>query len=237
MCYIDPPFFTQKDFGEFIDKWKGRDTYLSWMRKRIFKIHKVLKDTGSIFLHCDHHANYKLRVILDDVFGESNFRNEIIWRYTVGLCSVGKKYFARFNNSIFFYSKSEFSYFKILKEKVDFPKRNPKLKKVDGKLEISRDEKGRPILLELRTHKKMDSVWRIPILNVKTGCSYPTQKPERLLKRIIECSTKEGDLVLDCFGGSGTTAAVAKKLKRNYIIGDKNYKAIDIMKRRLSNDS
>ena len=252
LCYIDPPFFTKRNFKDFTDTWwGGRDTYLSWMRRRIQKIHRVLKDTGSIFLHCDHHANYKLRIILDDIFGEKNFVNEIIWQ--VGSVS-GYKCLAlkwvRNHDMILCYKKG--SDFKFNKQYMEITNKKTieRYNKVDSfgnsfKYFINK-KTGHKRKQYLKDSKGVayGDVW-VDILgsqilnntNEENFTGYSTQKPESLLKRIIECSTNKGDLVLDCFGGSGTTAAVAKKLGRDYIIGDVNPESIKIMKTRLEVDN
>ena len=231
MCYIDPPFFTQKKFINsegigFSDKWKGGvKTYIVWMEERVKEIHRVLKDTGTIFLHCDYHASHRLRVMLDDVFGEKNFINEIIWCYGSG--GVSKKHFSRKHDSIFWYSKSREYTFNCddirepYKEKclVEF-------KLVNGKKYRRKNPLGR-----------IPFDWfEIPIITntAKERTGYKTQKPEALLERIIKCSTNENDIVLDCFGGGGTTAAVASKLGRKFITGDVNPDAIKIIKKRVN---
>ena len=246
LCYIDPPFFTKRNFKDFTDTWwGGRDTYLTWMRRRIQKIHRVLKSTGSIFLHCDHHANYTLRIILDDIFGEKNFLNEIVWCYGVG--GRGDSSFAKKHDTIFFYSKGNDFKFNNNKIKVPYELLSPKsvtnfnLSDKDGRKYRDKTS-GNKVYRYYEDLGKIPNDWWIDIqpLTGRHGrderIDYATQKPESLLKRIIKCSTKEGDLVLDCFGGSGTTAAVAKKLGRDYIIGDVNPESIKIMTERLKEE-
>ena len=115
MCYIDPPFFSNKNYEiiwgngyelrSFGDRWKGGiKSYIVWMEERVKEIHRVLKDTGSIFLHCDWRASHRLRVILDDIFGEKNFLNEIIWTYN--RWTTKSKTFQKIHDNIFWYSKS-----------------------------------------------------------------------------------------------------------------------------------
>ena len=259
LCYIDPPFFTQRDFQSFTDTWNGRDTYLSWMRRRIQKIHRVLKGTGSIFLHCDHHANYRLRIILDDIFGEKNFINEIVWCYSDLGGGGSPKFYKRKHDIIFWYSKSKdykinkisrrgLSKSTIERYKKSFNKEGEiilgALKETEPGIYRSLIKKGRVksgdcpnTVLFSKKNGTGVSDWWTSFFSIRSSQSlWETQKPKGLLKRIIGDITLEGDLVLDCFGGSGTTAAVAKTLGRDYIIGDVNPEAIEIMKTRLEVD-
>jgi site-specific DNA-methyltransferase (adenine-specific) len=111
LCYIDPPFFTQRDFEDFSDKWGSLEDYISWLEPRVREIHRVLKPTGSFYLHCDWHANSYIRVnILDKIFGKNNFRNEIIWKKT-SLCKIQSRQFGSNHETLYFYSKtSNFSF-------------------------------------------------------------------------------------------------------------------------------
>ena len=226
MCYIDPPFFTQRDFKLFSDKWNGIKDYLLFMKFVLFAIERLLKPTGSIFVHCDYRTNYKYRELLNYVFGENNFVNEIIWCYAGGGSS--KRWFSKKHDTILFYSKTKKYKFNVLKEKrtAKSLKRleNPNGARVDKRKTKDWDKRN-----------LVDYWTKIQILNPVSNerCGYPTQKPEKLLERIIKCSTNENDTVLDCFGGSGTTAAVAKKLGRKFITGDISKEAVNIIKERL----
>ena len=230
MCYIDPPFFTQRDFKQYDDRWLGMDTYLDYMRVRVEEIHRVLKDTGTIFLHCDWRASHKLRLLLDKIFGENHFINEIIWSWSGP--NNSKRCFPRQHNNIFYYSKSSNYFFK-----------QPRIKHKRGLHFTGFMFKGKRTLSSYDIEqmeakgKKLESWW-VDILSCsrlhKERLGYPTQKPEKLLERIIECSTNEGDVVLDCFGGSGTTAAVAKKLNRKFITGDVSPEAVGIIEKRIA---
>ena len=238
MCYIDPPFFTQRDFGQFNDKWKSRGEYLTYIELRLIEIHRVLKDTGSIFLHCDWKASHRLRVMLDDVFGEKNFVNEIIWHYR--RWTAPSKNFQRLHDTIFWYAKEikKRKYNTIWVQSANDKKgRNESYKlDKDGKLVRWQTAKGKryKIYKDDRGVHAGD-VWEMPFIHPssKERCGYKTQKPEVLLERIIKCSTNPGDTVLDPFMGSGTTAVVAMKLGREYITGDINKEAIKIANRRL----
>ena len=231
LCYIDPPFFSNKsreiiwgngyELRSFDDRWKGGiNAYIEWMEERVKMIHRCLKDTGSIFLHCDWHASHRLRVMLDEVFGADNFINEIIWLYRTG--GGTKRRFGRKHDNIFWFSKDSKKYFyKCIKERIYYEKPffNPK-----------QDKDGRYYADVLP-----DDTWDIKaVLNVSSErIGYRTQKPEKLLERVIQCSTKEGDVVLDCFGGGGTTAAVAAKLDRRFIVGDVSPVAVRVTSKRL----
>ena len=214
LIYIDPPFFSNKHYGviwgngyenrAYEDRRKGGiHHYIGWMRERVIEAHRVLKPTGSIFLHCDWHANHRLRVMLDEVFGDENFRNEIIWYY-YNKYSSGKTCFPRASDTILFYSKTKKSYFNPLREKREKPVKQLLRENIGGILKNKKDKNGKCIY-RLSYDKKMDNVFKIPCLqpasNEKIG--YPTQKPEKLLERIISCSTKENDIVLDFFAGGG----------------------------------
>jgi len=218
LIYLDPPFCTQKDFGQFNDKWEDIESYLTFIRQVLSECFRILKPTGSIYYHCDFRTNYLVRVLLNDVFGAKNFQNEIIWSY--GSVGVSDKRFARKHNSIFFYSKTKDYQFNTRREpysplwaesfdKTDENDRKYYIKKIGGKEYVYFQDIG----------KIMADVWTIPIINAmaKERTDYPTQKPEELLERIILASSNEGDIVLDPFVGSGTTCAVAKKLGRKYI--------------------
>ncbi len=234
VCYIDPPFFSNKKYEiiwgngyelrSFGDRWKGGiEVYIKWMQERVIKIHEALKPTGSIFLHCDWRASHRLRFMLDEVFGKENFVNEIIWSYKTG--GVSKNWFGRKHDNIYFYSKNGTPTFNLQKEKSYLPHKygfkNIKIKK--DNIGYYRDV-------------YMRDVFDIPALrgNQPETIEYNTQKPEKLLERIIKASTNEGDLVLDCFGGGGTTAAVASKLNREFIIGDVSPVACRVIAYRLN---
>lgn len=237
LIYIDPPFCSNKTYSIvfndgseqkiFEDAFKGGIyTYITWMKKRIRHLHRILKETGSFYLHCDWHASHYLKVMCDTIFGVDNFRGEIIWHYTGG--GRSKKYFSRKHDTIFFYSKSKKWVFNIDDIRVPYKKTSGYAKSgivsKSGKKYMP-NPKGTPI----------DDVWDIPIINPmsKERFGYPTQKPEKLLERIILASSNEGDLVLDVFCGCGTTLAVAKRLKRNWIGIDVSPTGCKLMAKRL----
>jgi len=269
LIYLDPPFFSNRNYeviwgdaGEvrsFQDRWSGgMDHYISWLKERVEQMHRILKPTGSIFLHCDWHADAYIRVeILDKIFGMNNFRNEIIWyyrRWTAG------KTFQRMHDNIFFYTKSKDFKFnktyieptegqKVKQEKgwdrnsvIIDGKRQPQLLIYDqGKVDKAISE-GKINLSEFArvhtlgaTKTTAHDVWEINYLNSqsKERIGYPTQKPEALLQRIIECASNEGDIVLDPFVGGGTTIAVADRMNRKWIGIDQSVQAVKVTELRL----
>ena len=207
--------------------------YLAMMAPRLVELHRVLKPTGSLYLHCDATASHYLRLLLDGVFGTQNFKNEIIWSYR-RWPSIAKN-FQRMHDAIFFYSKSQDAGrpFHVEYE----PNSDSYTKRFKGNTQILDPEcKTRKIPVDepSRGLARRD-VWELSILagssNERLG--YPTQKPQALLERIIEASTNKGDLVLDPFCGCGTTIHAAHKLGRQWIGIDVTYLAINLIKRRL----
>ena len=247
MIYLDPPFFTQKIqhlkdvYGKeyaFCDVWNSRTEYLEYMKQRIIEMKFVLKDTGSIFLHCDDTMSHYLRIILDDIFGENNFRSEIIWTYK--RWSNAQRGLLPGHQTILFYSKT--GNFKFNTIYMDYsPTTNidqilqERIRDDRGKVSYKCDKEGKPIIAKEKKGVPMSDVWNIPFLNpkAKERTGYPTQKPIELLQRIIEISTNEGDLVLDPFCGSGTTVVAAELMNRTAIGIDINAEAIEICRRRL----
>ncbi len=249
MIYLDPPFFTQKiqtlkdirgNEYSFGDIWNSKAEYLNYIKIRVQELKRVLKNTGNIFLHCDEKASHYLRLILDDVFGEENFRSEIIWTYR--RWSNSKKGLLPRHQTIFFYSKTDRYKFntvytdyspttnidQILQERI----RNSK-----GKVIYHYDDNGEVILAKEKKGVPMSDVWEIPFLNpkAKERVGYPTQKPIELLERIIRISTDVGDTILDPFCGSGTTLVAAELTGRMGIGIDINEEAVKITKERLKN--
>jgi site-specific DNA-methyltransferase (adenine-specific) len=240
LIYIDPPFDTRtkhkvRDIAvsgknrltstvAFDDSWGGISNYISMLRERIILMRDILSEDGSFYLHCDWRTNAHIRLLLDEIFCPKNFQNEIIWSYRSGGSSSVR--FSRKHDSIFFYSKSKEYLFRALKEKSY--NRGFKPYRFKG-VEEFQDEKGWYTVVNMRDVWELDMVGRSS--NERNG--YPTQKPEKLLERIISASSDEGDLVADFFSGSGTTLAVADKLKRNWVGCDQSIEAIDISCRRI----
>ncbi|GAA7135667.1 adenine-specific DNA methyltransferase [Helicobacter pylori] len=216
--YIDPPFNTGSDFA-YIDKFQD-STWLSLMHNRLELAYDFLSPQGSFYLHLDNNANYLGRMLLNDIFGKENFRNEIIWYYPNKMANSGNS-FAKNTETILNYSKSEEYIFYRQKEPRSEPVLLSKREGRDGKNMRARDENGK-VIYELSHERYVDTLWNIPIIGststerVKNNENL-TQKPEKLLERIIQASSDENSIVLDFFAGSGTTCAVAHKLKRKYI--------------------
>ena len=233
LIYIDPPFFTHKQYEivwgdeaeirSYKDRWEGGiEHFISWLKPRVKAMYGVLKPTGSFYLHCDWHANAHIRIMLDEIFGEENFQNEIIWCYKTG--GATKRRFGRKHDTIFFYSKSDNYKFNEIKEK-SYMMHEYGFKKSD----FQKDEKGQYSWVILKDW------WEIPAVGsaTKERIGYPTQKPETLLERIIKVSSDEGDVVADFFCGCGTTIAVAQKLGRKWIGIDISPTAIKIIQKRF----
>ena len=222
LIYLDPPYYIKKTIKnkkyEFSDNWKNINEYLDFMKYRLKEMHRVLKPTGSIYLHCDWHAIFELKPLMDEIFGKENFRNHIIWTYNSGGGSP-KRNFSKKHDDILFYSKSNNNIFNIqrLPYQSVISKKSKELFHPDGKM----------------MGDSWNDVNRLTT-TAKERTGYPTQKPEKLLERIIKSSSNEGDIVLDPFCGSGTTVVVSKKLGREFIGIDKNPSAVEICKYRLS---
>lgn len=231
LIYIDPPFFSGKNYTgddatkEFTDTWCGGLTeYLDFMCVRFHEMRRLLKPTGSIFVHVDWHAVHYLKVELDKIFGYNNFQNEIIWTYKSG--GATQKRFSRKHDTILFYSRSSSYTF------------NPQYEKSynrDFKSYGFKDVKQHKDKFGWYTIVNMKDVWNINMVG-RTSYErngYPTQKPEKLLERIIVSCTNRGDVVADFFCGSGTTLAVAQNLNRNWIGCDVSDAAIQLSSDRL----
>ena len=248
LIYIDPPFDSKADYKKKIqikgqkiendnnffeekqygDMWTN-DEYLQFMYERLILMKELLSETGTIYLHCDYHRSHQLRCLMDQVFGPGNFLNEIIWQYFMG--GKGKKEFAKKHDNIFVYvkdtNKYKFNKFNI-KRYYDF---KPSLADESANAQSGKDDIGYWGIVAC------PDVWQIKgVFNMGSEyLNYPTQKPEELLERIIKASSDEGDLVFDCFMGSGTTQAVALKMNRRFIGSDINLGAIQIATKRLLN--
>ena len=230
LVYIDPPFATTNDFKNqdgakaYTDKISGAE-FIEFLRRRLILLHEIMADDGSIFVHLDWKKAHYIKTILDEVFGESNFVNEIVWHYSDNF-QGNVKGFANNHNVIFWYTKSQaYTSNKIL---IPLPKETKKdiriWDKELKKLVSKRDENGKIVYTTLK-EKKADDVWDIgqsstTKSHAREFIDYPTQKPEELVRRIILAASNEGDIVFDCFAGSGTTAATAEKLNRKWVICD-----------------
>ncbi len=252
LIYLDPPFNSKANYAapigretagaEFKDTWTLKDvdiawldlietrypalnkvihaamtdsdkSYLIYMAIRLLEMHRLLKPTGSIYLHCGPTMSHYLKLVMDSIFGRKEFRNEIIWTY--GLGGSSRKFFSQKHDCILFYSKTESYYF-------DKPLVEASSNMLKGKM------KGMP-----------DTWTDIPSLNniiARERTGYPTQKPLKLLERIIEASSKKKDVVFDPFCGCATTCVAAEKLGRQWVGIDISEKAADLVKDRISRD-
>ena len=196
--------------------------YLTYMTERLTEMGRLLKQTGSIYLHCDQTASHYLKIVMDGIFGANNFRNEIVWSYRTG--GVSKRYWPRKHDVLLFYVKSDAYKHRPLQERVlyDRPFFNAQF-----------DEEGRPYA-DVYVRDVWDDIK--PIINVsKERLGYPTQKPVALLERIIEASSDPGDMVLDPFCGCGTTVVAAENMGRRWAGIEISEFALElIQKRRLS---
>ncbi len=239
LIYIDPPFFSGVDYKEFSDLWDSLEDYLNFMRVRIIEMHRVLNKTGSFYCHCDPNAAFEIKILCDKVFGRNFFRREIIWN--VGSVSGFKsqvKGWVRQHDTILYYTKSEnFTFNKqYTPYKQEYIKTMFRHMDEDGRL--YRKRRGGKQYLDEKPGNAIGDVWN-DIYSFQTTTrskeylGYPTQKPEKLLERIILASSNEEDLVADFFCGTGTTLAAAQKLNRKWIGVDNNPKAIELCKNRL----
>ena len=298
LCYLDPPFFANRIFetkgqhgkiNSFDDKkWnRNLDEYLDFLVEVLEECHRVLKKTGSLYLHCDWHASHYLKVELDKIFGRKNFRNEIVWKRHNAHNDTrhGTKSFGRIHDVILFYTKSKDytwnsmyqpypeEYVKKAYRHVESEtgrqyalgdlsgpggrsKGNPRYKfmgitrywrycersmirlQKEGRI-VQRQSGNVPLLkryLDEMPGLMLQDVWddvKSVQVTKKESVGYPTQKPERLLERIIQISSNEKDVVLDPFCGSGTTLIASKNLGRNFIGIDSNAQACKIAKKRI----
>lgn len=235
MIYIDPPFFSQADYGAQIrigegeeqfrvrgraysDTWeRGMAEYLHMLCLRLYGIRDLLKEEGTVWVHLDWHSVHYVKILMDEIFGEDRFINEVIWTYKSG--GTSKRHFARKHDTLLFYGKGKNYYFQPMKEK----SYNRGLKPYRFKgVEEYRDETGWYTLVNQKDVWQLDMVGRTS--GERTG--YATQKPEALLFRILETCTRPGDLCGDFFCGSGTLAAAAGKLERNWICCDQGNLAV-----------
>lgn len=249
LVYADPPFFTQQEYQyilpdgatscAFRDIWESADAYLDYLYQRIVCARKVLKSTGSLFLHCDKSASHIIRLMLDRVFGAENFRSEIIWSFR--RWSNAKKGLLPAHQTIFFYSKTHGFKFNTFYQEYS-PATNidqimqKRVRDSRNKAVYQRNDSGEIVGSGTKKGVPLSDVWDIPFLNpkAKERIGFPTQKPVLLMKQIIELVTDAEDWVLDPFCGSGTTLIASKLSGRNSIGIDISEEAIELTKRRVS---
>ncbi len=256
LIYIDPPFDVGADFSMDIgigdetltkkpgileeiayrDTWgQGADSFISMIYERLSLMRDLLADDGSIYVHCDWRVNSYIRLVLDEVFGKDHFRNEIITHYTaVGLKAKSKKFHQNTENIYWYVKNKKDCIYNEVYEKLDKPRTASKhiFNSKTGKASRVRDENGKIQYFEV-WENKVDNFIELPALRGNEKVDYPTQKPEKLLERIIKTSSNEGDLVADFFCGSGTTLATAEKLGRKWIGSDLGKFAIHTTRKRM----
>lgn len=250
LVYIDPPFLTQKDHTlktkdrsrtfSFSDLWDSHEDYARFLADRLRVCRQVMKPTASLYFHCDRNAVHIARMILDEVFGNENFRSEIIWTYR--RWSNSRRGLLPAHQNILYYTKSrDFTFNTIYTEYS--PSTNvdqilqQRQRDADGKSVYKRDSDGQTIANGSKRGVPLGDVWDIPYLNPKARerVGYPTQKPILLLERIISLSSNPGDYVLDPFCGSGTTLVAAKILGRKHMGIDISCDACELAQSRLDN--
>lgn len=258
LIYIDPPFDSKADYRTkinlpgvdleqkptvleqfgYADLWKeGTVSYLHYLYPRLVLMRELLSDKGSIYVHIDWHIGHYMKLILDDIFGKENFRNEIIWYYST--LGRPKDRFALKHDTIFYYGKTQNTYFNEIGAKVPYTQQyiDSHFRDVDdsGRKCRKRFDAGKWRVYYPDEGMIPNDVWEIPYENSmsKNRVNYATQKPIALLERIIKASSNEGDLVCDFFGGSGTTAAVAERLGRRWITTDIGKPATLVMRKRF----
>lgn len=236
LVYIDPPFATRQEFRGSQDQKAYQDKivnaiFLEFLRKRLVFLREILSDDGSIYLHCDWRMNTHMRLIAEEVFGREKFQNELIWIYS-RMASRDQKNFNNTHQTIYWWRKGLdfiFNVDAVRTEYAETSKNRAGYRKKGVGSGVFKEEK----LCELNPMGKFPDDWiDIPF---ERNQIYPTQKPEALLDRIIKATSNPGDLVLDCFAGSGTTLAVAEKLGRRWVGVDCGKLAIYTMQKRLLN--
>jgi DNA modification methylase len=242
---------------QYTDIW-GNDNYLQFLYERLLMLKELLHEEGSIWVHLDYRRSAHCRLLLDEVFGAENFVNEIIWHYKTFQGQV-KSYFARKHDNLLVYKReTKFTFHQVFDTKLDqtidferwqnyidengnilggnMPMQDSRFMRYlrKWKEKNRREPANTDIILQLKG-QATDSVWEFKGINPNAGerTDYPTQKPEHLLEKVIQTSTNAGDLILDCFVGSGTTAAVAQRLGRRWIGADINKGAVQTSSKRL----
>jgi DNA modification methylase len=268
LIYIDPPFDSGADYirkvsirgtrgtaklagesyslGEqiqYTDIW-AKDNYLQFLYERLLLLKELLSEEGAIVVHCDWHQGHRIRLVLDEVFAEENFRNEIVWHYGQRT-AIRDRQFDMKHDNLFFYAKSKsmvlaestvpWSYEEFIQHRHDVLKDEDEREFIWTDGGPGNERYKRYVDEVIAAGKPLDSVWDLPLLNSsdQQRQGFPTQKPDYLLERLIRTLSKPGGIILDCFIGSGTTAAVAQKLGRRWIGCDINKGAVQTTAKRL----
>jgi DNA modification methylase len=249
LIYIDPPFFSgrqynvifgdQNELRSFSDIWEGgMPGYLIWLNARLYEMKRLLKKTGSIYVHCDWHAGHYIKCEMDKIFGYGGseakgpgFKNEIIWSYSWGI-RVDTRW-NRKHDTILMYTKSEKFTFNAndVLENRQLSEGTKKRLEYSGALIRDHNKRGDS------EQALPTDVWYVATINgmAKERIGYPTQKPQELIERIVKASSNEGDVVADFFCGGGTAAAVAQRLNRNWIASDQSRVAVALTADRINN--
>ena len=228
------------DLIEGLEKVLGKGALLAYlvsMTLRIAEIHRVLKPTGSFYLHCDPTASHYLKLVIDAIFCAKggNYINEMVWAYS-RMAAKGQKQLSRCHDVIFWYSKGKTWLFNV--DEIRLPYAETSKARAGYKKTNLGGGKPKSEICELNDIGKFPEDWiQIPFIRGKEYLGYPTQKPEALLERIIKASSNEGDVILDAFCGCGTTIAVANKLNRQWIGIDITYQSISLILKRLEEQS
>lgn len=256
LIYIDPPFASNKDYVRKVelrglkdlgrieedsesliqqtmyeDIWK-RDEYFQFMYERLILLKELLSETGSLLVHLDDHIGHYIKILLDEVFSQDNFRNELVWRYR--RWNIESNSFNRSHDVIYWYTKSNGYPFNQLYEDKS-PKSSAQGKAWKSVIDPETGRRKSILTGEATKGVPMSDVWDISMINPVgvERVGYATQKPEALLERIIQALSRQEYLVMDAFIGSGTTCAVAQKLGRRWIGVDVNKGAIQVTSKRL----
>jgi len=243
LIYIDPPFNSNRNYevfwGDvaekraFEDRYGDAMEYIKYMRPRVEQLHRVLKPTGSFYYHCDWHASHYIKVMLDEIFGANFFQNEVVWHYRGG--GVSKTRYGRKHDTIFFYSKGKRWTFNV--DAIREPYSEESLERLRYKAKSFRGDRVYDAYEPNELGKHPDDVFEMqPVMpSAKERLGYPTQKPLRLLERIIKASSNSGDIVLDAFCGCGTALVAAQNLGRRWLGIDISPSSCNVMGGRLEN--
>lgn len=235
--YIDPPFGTgivqRGRGGAYADRADDPDKFVTWLLPILEHSHRVLASHGSLFVHLDYRAVHYVKVALDRLFGRDQFVNEIIWCYSVG--GKSRRGFGRKHDTILWYARtSEWAFYP---DAVRVPRRGGShMRLVDGVQEKTDRKTGRVYRYPVHAGKVPEDWWTdVETLNhsdrERTG--WPSQKPQRLVERVLSAVSQPGDHVADWFSGSGTTAAAAQRLGRTFVVADREPEAVAVCTKRL----
>lgn len=216
LLYIDPPFNTGRNFGEYDDRWESPEVYTEWLAERVEAAHPLLKDTGSMVVHLDWRMAPRVRLEMERIFGVDNIRNEIVWAYNSG--GASKRHLSRKHDTLIWATKTDDYKFNVHREPY-----------------ATAGVEGRPGFHP--EGRMLTDVWNIPFIATgsRERCGYPTQKPVKLLSRVVALWSDVDDLVGDFFAGSGTTGVAARHLSRRVKLNDQSQEAFKIMQSRLGN--